>query len=133
MFQDENVPWYVDEKWDFVRGNLSSVDRHYGWAHNLVHNIGTHQIHHLFINIPHYRYFLWQPSWLLLYHSQITYLMVFSSLRLEEATAVFRKKYPHLVRKSTEPILPAFLKMFKLFSEQRFIDSNVMVHVYKTK
>ena len=54
--QDENVPWYVDEKWDFVRGNLSSVDRHYGWAHDLVHNIGTHQIHHLFIKIPHYRY-----------------------------------------------------------------------------
>ena len=44
MFQDENVPWYADEKWDFVRGNLSSVDRDYGWAHNLVHNIGTHQV-----------------------------------------------------------------------------------------
>ena len=44
IFQDENVPWYADEKWDFVRGNLSSVDRDYGWAHNLVHNIGTHQV-----------------------------------------------------------------------------------------
>ena len=60
--QDENVPWYVDEKWDFVRGNLSSVDRHYGWAHDLVHNIGTHQIHHLFIKIPHYRYHFNQPG-----------------------------------------------------------------------
>lgn len=105
--QDENVPWYVDEKWDFVRGNLSSVDRHYGWAHDLVHNIGTHQIHHLFIKIPHYR--------------------------LEEATAVFREKYPHLVRKSTEPILPAFSKMFKLFNDQRYIENDVMVHVYNTK
>ena len=46
--QDEHVPWYADERWDFVRGQLSSVDRHYGWAHSLVHNIGTHQIHHLF-------------------------------------------------------------------------------------
>ena len=46
--QDEHVPWYADEKWDFVRGQLSSVDRDYGWAHSLVHNIGTHQIHHLF-------------------------------------------------------------------------------------
>ncbi len=70
-FKDENVPWYSDDKWDFVRGNLSSVDRDYGWAHNLVHNIGTHQIHHLFIKIPHYH--------------------------LEEATAVFRANYPHLV------------------------------------
>ena len=42
--QDENVPWYANEKWDFVKGNLSSVDRNYGWAHNLVHNIGTHQV-----------------------------------------------------------------------------------------
>ncbi len=42
--QDENVPWYSDEKWDFVRGNLSSVDRDYGWAHGLTHNIGTHQV-----------------------------------------------------------------------------------------
>ena len=57
MTKDENVPWYIDKKWDFVRGNLSSVDRHYGWAHDIVHNIGTHQIHHLFIKIPHYRYF----------------------------------------------------------------------------
>ena len=32
---EENVPWYADEKWDFVRGNLSSLDRHYGWAHDL--------------------------------------------------------------------------------------------------
>lgn len=42
--QDEDVPWYGDEYWDFVRGQLSSVDRDYGWAHNLVHNIGTHQV-----------------------------------------------------------------------------------------
>ena len=34
-FQDEGVPWYSDDKWDFVRGQLSSVDRHYGWAHNI--------------------------------------------------------------------------------------------------
>jgi len=42
--KDEGVPWYGDEYWDFVRGQLSSVDRDYGWAHNLVHNIGTHQV-----------------------------------------------------------------------------------------
>ena len=53
--------------------------------------------------------------------------------RLEEATAVFREKYPHLVRMSTEPILPAFSKMFKLFNDQRFIENDVMVHVYNSK
>nr|WDS84440.1 omega-3 fatty acid desaturase-1 [Apocyclops royi] len=103
--QDENVPWYGDEKWDFVRGNLSSVDRSYGWAHSLVHNIGTHQIHHLFIKIPHYY--------------------------LEEATAVFRAKYPHLVRKSDEPILKAFVKRFFVFDAQQWIDDDTKVHVFK--
>ena len=127
--QDENVPWYVDERWDFVRGNLSSVDRHYGWAHDLVHNIGTHQIHHLFIKIPHYRYIL-DPV------NQIEVDLETCTVhpyRLEEATSVFRDKYPHLVRMSTEPILPAFSKMFKLFNDQRHIENDVMVHVYNTK
>ena len=103
--QDEDVPWYADERWDYVRGNLSSVDRHYGWAHGLVHNIGTHQIHHLFTKIPHYR--------------------------LEEATAVFRKTYPELVRISEDRIFVAFVKMFRLFNVQRFIKDDVKVHVYK--
>merc|ERR1712027_24682 len=101
---DEKTPWYADEKWDFVRGNLSSIDRHYGWAHDLIHNIGTHQIHHLFIRVPHYR--------------------------LEEATAVFREKYPHLVRTSKDPIIPSFLKMFKIWNNLRFINEDAMYHTY---
>eukprot|EP00096_Caligus_rogercresseyi_P014977 TRINITY_DN7429_c0_g1_i1.p1 TRINITY_DN7429_c0_g1~~TRINITY_DN7429_c0_g1_i1.p1 ORF type:complete len:382 (+),score=65.69 TRINITY_DN7429_c0_g1_i1:86-1147(+) len=103
--QDVGVPWYSDDKWDFVKGNLSSVDRDYGWAHSLTHNIGTHQIHHLFIKIPHYH--------------------------LEEATAVFRENYPHLVRKTKEPIINSFLKMFKIFMDQHYIEKNVEVHVYR--
>nr|UZZ64683.1 methyl-end desaturase [Platychelipus littoralis] len=103
--QDELVPWYADPKWNFVKGQLSSVDRHYGWAHTLVHNIGTHQIHHLFSKIPHYY--------------------------LEEATVIFRKEYPHLVRKSDEPILSAFYKMFHIFNEQHKIKNDTEVHVYK--
>lgn len=105
--QDEGVPWYADSQWDFVRGQLSSVDRHYGWAHGLVHNIGTHQIHHLFTKIPHYH--------------------------LEEATTIFRTAYPELVRYSPEPILPAFLKMFFLFDSQQWIPDNTLIHVYRQK
>nr|QWC69500.1 methyl-end desaturase 2 [Tigriopus californicus] len=105
--QDENVPWYADHKWDFVRGNLSSVDRHYGWAHSLVHNIGTHQIHHLFSKIPHYH--------------------------LEEATKTFRTVYPDLVRMSNEPIMPAFFKMFYIFDQQQWIKNDAEFHVYSSK
>jgi len=105
--QDEGVPWYSDNKWDFVRGQLSSVDLHYGWAHDLVHNIGTHQIHHLFSKIPHYH--------------------------LEEATAVFRKNYPQLVRKNDRPILPDFVKMFSIFNAQQWISDTTEIHVYREK
>ena len=51
--QGEDVPWYCDEKWDYVRGQLSSVDRDYGWAHSLTHNIGTHQV---YLNYPGWKY-----------------------------------------------------------------------------
>jgi omega-3 fatty acid desaturase (delta-15 desaturase) len=30
------------------------VDRDYGWINNIHHDIGTHVIHHLFPQIPHY-------------------------------------------------------------------------------
>ncbi len=123
--QDENVPWYSDERWDFVKGNLSSVDRDYGWAHHLTHHIGTHQvmmmvtdkcreaplhylplqIHHLFTKIPHYH--------------------------LEEATSAFRARFPHLVRRSQEPILPAFLRIFFIFERQQWVEDDVSLHVYR--
>ncbi|KAK7098668.1 sn-1 acyl-lipid omega-3 desaturase (ferredoxin)-like [Littorina saxatilis] len=101
---DEHVPWYDDSLWDFVRGQLSSVDRHYGWCHDIVHNIGTHQIHHLFTTIPHYH--------------------------LEEATRAFRSKFPHLVRKRDESILPAFHRIFFKWIKQRVVPDSTLVHVY---
>ena len=42
---------YADEKWDFVRGQLSTVDRNYGYVHYLIHSIGTHQMHHMFTKV----------------------------------------------------------------------------------
>ncbi|OQR83758.1 omega-3 fatty acid desaturase, endoplasmic reticulum [Achlya hypogyna] len=87
---DEATPWYGDAEWTYVKGNLSSVDRSYGWfVDNLSHNIGTHQIHHLFPIIPHYN--------------------------LNTATAHFAAKYPHLVRKSSKPIISAFMETAHLF------------------
>lgn len=45
--------WYVQE-WSYLRGGLTTVDRDYGWINNIHHDIGTHVIHHLFPQIPHY-------------------------------------------------------------------------------
>ena len=102
---DVNVPWYADEQWNNVKGQLSSVDRNYGWAHDLTHNIGTHQIHHLFSKIPHYH--------------------------LEEAAYHFRKNFPQLVRISDEAIMPSFFRIYKVFLRQRVISNDAQIHIYK--
>ena len=89
---DEKTPWYGDSEWTYVKGNLSSVDRSYGWLiNNLSHNIGTHQIHHLFPIIPHYK--------------------------LVRASDAFRTAFPHLVRESKERILTSFVKTACLYAE----------------
>eukprot|EP00899_Mesostigma_viride_P022170 jgi/Mesvir1/3137/Mv16308-RA.1 len=51
---DEKVPWYRGEEWNYMRGGLSTIDRDYGVFNNIHHDIGTHVVHHLFPQIPHY-------------------------------------------------------------------------------
>ncbi|KXG22757.1 probable fatty acid desaturase DES1 [Sorghum bicolor] len=50
----ERLPWYRGEEWSYLRGGLTTVDRDYGWINKIHHDIGTHVIHHLFPQIPHY-------------------------------------------------------------------------------
>ncbi|KAL6581224.1 Omega-3 fatty acid desaturase, chloroplastic [Orobanche minor] len=51
---EEKLPWYRGKEWSYLRGGLTTVDRDYGWINNIHHDIGTHVIHHLFPQIPHY-------------------------------------------------------------------------------
>ncbi|KAI9905365.1 hypothetical protein PsorP6_014354 [Peronosclerospora sorghi] len=103
---DEETPWYGDSDWTYVRGNLSSVDRSYGsLINNLSHNIGTHQIHHLFPIIPHYK--------------------------LNRATAAFRDAFPKLVRKSDEPILKAFFRIGRLYANYGVVEPDAKVFTLK--
>ncbi|KAM0995959.1 hypothetical protein ACFX13_006081 [Malus domestica] len=51
---DEKLPWYRGKEWSYLRGGLTTVDRDYGMFNNIHHDIGTHVIHHLFPQIPHY-------------------------------------------------------------------------------
>ncbi|KAA8534064.1 hypothetical protein F0562_031743 [Nyssa sinensis] len=51
---EEKLPWYRGEEWSYLRGGLTTLDRDYGWINNIHHDIGTHVIHHLFPQIPHY-------------------------------------------------------------------------------
>ncbi|GAX72879.1 hypothetical protein CEUSTIGMA_g334.t1 [Chlamydomonas eustigma] len=50
----EKMPWYRGEEWSYLRGGLTSLDRDYGIFNKIHHDIGTHVIHHLFPQIPHY-------------------------------------------------------------------------------
>ena len=94
-----------DDNWDFVKGQLSSIDRHYGLVHEWIHSIGTHQIHHFFPKVPHYH--------------------------LEEATTHFRKAFPELVRTRDDAIIPAYVRMFKKFAKQFVVPDDTKIHVYK--
>lgn len=51
---DKKVPWYRGEEWNYMRGGLSTIDRDYGIFNKIHHDIGTHVVHHLFPQIPHY-------------------------------------------------------------------------------
>lgn len=50
----EKMPWYRGKEWSYLRGGLTCIDRDYGALHWLTHDIGTHVVHHLFPQIPHY-------------------------------------------------------------------------------
>ncbi|XP_038705526.1 omega-3 fatty acid desaturase, endoplasmic reticulum [Tripterygium wilfordii] len=51
---EQKLPWYRGKEWSYLRGGLTTVDRDYGLFNNIHHDIGTHVIHHLFPQIPHY-------------------------------------------------------------------------------
>jgi omega-3 fatty acid desaturase (delta-15 desaturase) len=51
---ESKVPWYRGQEWSYMRGGLSTIDRDYGVFNKIHHDIGTHVVHHLFPQIPHY-------------------------------------------------------------------------------
>lgn len=51
---DRELPWYRDPEWTYLRGGLTTTDRDYGVLNKVHHDIGTHVVHHLFPQIPHY-------------------------------------------------------------------------------
>lgn len=104
---EENLklPWFSNDQWNYVVGNLSSVDRDYGMLHEVTHSIGTHQVHHLFPAIPHYY--------------------------LKEATSSFQQKYPHFIRESKEPIMKTFIDMFNVWRSQFLVNNDTKIFIYQ--
>ena len=52
--EGEKMPWYRGGQWSYLRGGLTTLDRDYGIFNKIQHDIGTHVVHHLFPQIPHY-------------------------------------------------------------------------------
>lgn len=102
---DLKLPWFSDDQWNYVVGNLSSVDRDYGILHDVTHSIGTHQIHHLFPAIPHYY--------------------------LKDATTYFQQNYPNFIRESEEPIFKTFINMFDIWKSQYLINNDTKIFIYQ--
>ncbi|KAG1662017.1 hypothetical protein FOA52_009506 [Chlamydomonas sp. UWO 241] len=50
----EKMPWYRGKEWSYLRGGLTALDRDFGIFQKLHHDIGTHVVHHLFPQMPHY-------------------------------------------------------------------------------
>ncbi|KAH0904899.1 hypothetical protein HID58_044402 [Brassica napus] len=48
------VTFIWKHEWSYLRGGLTTLDRDYGMINNIHHDIGTHVIHQLFPQIPHY-------------------------------------------------------------------------------
>jgi len=101
---EEEVPWYPNSNWNYVKGNLSSVDRDFGVLHWMTHNIGTHQVHHLFPRIPHYH--------------------------LLEATQHFRAAFPEFVIRSDDRIVPSFIKNCRQFATQHLPSSFTSISTF---
>ena len=95
---DETNVWKKDPK--AINGIIESVDRHYGIFHSITHNIGTHQVHHLCPQIPHYN--------------------------LPAATFAFRKEFPELCKVSTKnPFLEFFRISSKSFKNRKLFKKNI--------
>lgn len=104
--QDIDAPWYGNSEWTYVKGNLSSIDRSYGFIiDNIIHDIGTHQIHHLFPKIPHYK--------------------------LRTATKAFQTSFPDLVRASNESVLPAFFTNWLIYCKYAFAPKGIEYFCYR--
>lgn len=105
--EPEKMTWYSDSNWNYTLGNLESIDRDYGVLHGLTHNIGTHQVHHLFPAVPHYN--------------------------LLAATAAFRKAFPELIKESKAPIWKSFVNNFKSFAHQQIVGNDAETYRFPKK
>ena len=101
---DHKIPHFSDGHFSYMRGATCSVDRNYPAIINYVHHhIGsTHVMHHISFQVPHYR--------------------------AEDATKVFRERWPHLYRHDTRPLLET---LFDVARNCHYVEDVQGVQYYK--
>lgn len=104
---DPQVTWLGSKKWNYVAGNLGTIDRTYGVFDHFTHHIGTHQVHHLFPYIPHYF--------------------------LKPATERFKGKYPEFHLFSNDSIPVAFAKNSYNYIRFGYVDPEATEFSYGTE
>lgn len=108
--KEEKMPWYRGQDWSYLRDGLTTLDRDYGMFNKIHHDIGTHVLHHLFPQMPHYH--------------------------LEEATAAVKPvmgDYYREPEKSKGPIPFHLLRpLIRSFSEDHYVaDTGSIVYYQK--
>jgi len=102
---EAGTTWLSGDKWDYVSGNLVTVDRSYGGIiDNIHHDIGTHVVHHLFPAIPHYN--------------------------LKEADKHLQVVLKEKQIKSDDNFIKAFFQSWKVYRDNMFVDQNEITHSY---
>lgn len=107
--KDGQVPWYRGERWNYMQGGLSTIDRDYGIFNNIHHDIGTHVVHHLFSQMPHY-----------------------NLIEATEAVKPVFGKYYREPEKSKGPLPMHLIKtLFNSFKSDHYVDDKGDVVFYK--
>lgn len=88
---------------------MSTVDRRYGFIEPIHHNIGTHTIHHLFPQIPHYN-------------------LLVANKAFQEAKLTFTDEHVKH-RASAAPILPAFLTGWRRYLKNQIVGPEVQTKI----
>eukprot|EP01063_Lacrimia_lanifica_P034305 TRINITY_DN6312_c0_g7_i1.p2 TRINITY_DN6312_c0_g7~~TRINITY_DN6312_c0_g7_i1.p2 ORF type:complete len:626 (+),score=272.40 TRINITY_DN6312_c0_g7_i1:58-1935(+) len=101
---DKEIPHFSDGNFTYMRGATCSIDRAYPAIINYVHHhIGsTHVMHHISFQVPHYR--------------------------AENATKVYRERYPHLYRFDTRSVYEV---MCDVSSTCHYVEDVKDVQYYK--
>lgn len=107
--QEGQVPWYRGDRWNYLQGGLSTLDRDYGIFNNIHHDIGTHVVHHLFSQMPHY-----------------------NLIKATEAVKPVMGEYYREPEKSKGPLPLHLVKpLFKSFKNDHYVENEGDVVFYK--